>query len=406
MAILLIGTLDTKGLEVGFVRDRLQLQGLETLVVDVGSAGPPTIRPDIPREEVLRHAAAEASTDRGESVTAMARGAARLAVELHHAGRVEGVFGLGGSAGTVIASSAMRALPFGLAKVLVSTLASGQTRPFLEGSDIALFPAVADLAGLNRLTRVVLTNAAHALAGMVAGRASGVELPIKPAQVVAATMFGVTTRCVDQARMRLEALARDAGQSVEVLVFHATGVGGQAMESLIRAGQISGVLDLTTTELADELVGGILSSGPDRLKAAVAQGIPQVVSVGALDMVNFGPRATVPERFSGRTFHVHNPSVTLMRTDPVENAELGRRIAAILAETTVPIVVLLPLGGVSAIDVPGTAWHDPVANEALFAAIRDGLADQPLVQVIERPEAINDPLFANDAARRLHSLLA
>ncbi len=408
MAVVLIGTLDTKGGELGLVRDLLQARGLPTLVVDVGSLGPPTLEADIGRDEVLRFAGAEPSGDRGEAVAAMARGAARLLVDLHGRGGVDGVFGLGGSAGTVIASSAMRALPFGLPKVLVSTLASGQTRPFLEGSDIALFPPVADLAGLNRLTRAALGNAGHALAGMVEGRAA---VSVQPTQneprpiVVAATMFGVTTRCVDRARSHLEALARGAGRSVEVLVFHATGVGGQSMEALVRDGLIDAVLDLTTTELADELVGGILSSGPDRLKAAVARGIPQVVSVGALDMVNFGPRATVPERFGRRTFHVHNPSVTLMRTTPQENAALGARMAEILRGSIAPTVVLLPLGGVSAIDVPGSAWHDPTANEALFDAIRVGLADHPLVEVVLRPEAINDPSFADFAAGRLFDLI-
>ena len=405
MAVVLIGTLDTKGAEIGFVRELLRHKGLATLLIDVGSLSPPMIEPDIPRAEVFRLADAIPSNDRGESVAAMARGVARLVLDLHREGKVDAVFGLGGSAGTVIGSSAMRALPFGLPKVLVSTLASGQTRPFLEGSDIALFPSVADLAGLNRLTRSVLGNAAHALAGMIAGRADRGSNQTRD-RVIAATMFGVTTKCVDRARLTLVSLADEAGKPVEVLVFHATGVGGQAMEALIRDGQIDAVLDLTTTELADELVGGILSSGPNRLKAAVNRGIPQVVSVGALDMVNFGPRATIPERFSDRTFHIHNPSVTLMRTTPAENAELGRRMATILRRATAPTVILLPLGGVSAIDVPGSAWHDPAANLALFAAIRSGLADHPVVEVIERPEAINDPAFADEAARRLHSLLA
>lgn len=410
MAVILFGTLDTKGAELGFVRDLLRAHGLATIVVDVGSLGPPTIEPDICRDEVLRWAESSSSEllargDRGEAVEVMARGAAWLARDLEHEGRVDGVFGLGGSAGTVIASSAMRKLPFGIPKVLVSTLASGQTRPFVESSDIALFHPVADLAGLNRLTRTALGNAAHALAGMVRGRLAmpeaGDRAEARP-RVVAATMFGVTTRCVDRARATLE----DLGRPVEVLVFHATGTGGRAMESLILGGEVDAVLDLTTTELADELVGGILSAGPARLTAAVRCGLPQVVSVGALDMVNFGPRATVPERFAGRAFHVHNPSVTLMRTTPEENTELGRRIARVLADSRVPTVVLLPLGGVSAIDVPGSAWHDPVANEALFAAIRTGLAGHPLVEVVERPEAINDPAFADEAARRLHSLVA
>ena len=408
MAVILIGTLDTKGGELGFVRDLLRARGLATIVVDVGSLAPPTLEADIGRDEVLRLADATASGDRGESVAAMARGAARLLADLHREGRVDGVFGLGGSAGTVIASAAMRGLPFGLPKVLVSTLASGSTRPFLQGSDIAMFPPVADLAGLNRLTRVALGNAGNALAGMVEGREiANIAAPTDQTApvVVAATMFGVTTRCVDRARGTLEALGKAANRTVEVLVFHATGVGGQAMEALIRDGLIDAALDLTTTELADELVGGILSSGPDRLKAAVARGIPQVLSVGALDMVNFGPKATVPERFLGRTFHVHNPSVTLMRTTPEENARLGARMARILRGSTTPTLVLLPSGGVSAIDVPGTPWHDPNANQALFNAIRLGLADHPFVEVVDRPEAINDPAFADFAATRLFSMI-
>ena len=413
MAVILVGTLDTKGAELGYVRDLLRGLGLATIVVDVGTVGPPAIAPDVARDEVMRRAgttpaAITARGDRGEAVGAMARGVAALVREWHDRGEVEGAFGLGGSAGTVIGSSAMRALPFGIPKVLVSTLASGQTRPFVESSDIALFHPVADIAGLNRLTRVALGNAAHALAGMVRGRAGATEGAVGGSRplVVAASMFGVTTRCVDRARATLEGLARDGGRPAEVLVFHATGAGGRAMEALIGDGQVDAVLDLTTTELADELVGGILSAGPDRLRAAVGRGLPQVVGVGALDMVNFGPRATVPDRFDGRTFHVHNPSVTLMRTTPAENAELGRRLAMTLAESRVPTVVLLPLGGVSAIDVPGSDWHDPAANAALFAAIHAGLDGHPTVAVVDRPEAINDPAFADEAARRLHSLVA
>lgn len=411
MVVLLIGTLDTKGQELGFARDLLRSRGLETIVVDVGSGGPPTIEPDVPRDEVLRRAgttaeAIRAGGDRGAAVAAMARGIAPLVSERVERGEVDGVFGLGGSAGTVIASAAMRALPFGLPKVLVSTLASGQTRPFLEGSDIALFPPVADLAGLNRLTRTALANAAHALAGMLQFRtAAGPAVAAGRPLVVAATMFGVTTRCVARAREALERLGREAGRAVEVLVFHATGVGGRAMESLVRDGLVDAVLDLTTTELADEEVGGILSAGPDRLEAAVARGLPQVVSVGALDMVNFGPRSTVPARFEGRTFHVHNPSVTLMRTTPEENARIGARMAAALGRATAPTAVVLPAGGVSALDVPGAPWHDAAADRALFDAIRVGLEGHPVVAVEERPEAINDPAFADHLARRLLELI-
>jgi uncharacterized protein (UPF0261 family) len=396
MAVLLIATLDTKGEELGFVRDLIRAQGLETLVVDAGSVGQPRIESDIPRAEVFRRAGAsvESLKDRGEAVTRAAEGVAALARDLHAEGRIDGVLGLGGSAGTVIGTSAMRALPFGVPKVMISTLASGQTRPFVGGSDIAMFYPVADLAGLNRLTKTTLSNAAHALVGMVKAPPI-VESEEKARPVVAATMFGVTTPCVDRAREVLEA------QGVEVLVFHATGIGGQSMETLIHDGLIDAVLDLTTTELADELVGGILSAGPDRLKAAIRRGVPQVVSVGALDMVNFGPRSTVPDRFADRLFHQHNPSVTLMRTTLEENAELGRRIGAILSGATADVVVILPLGGVSALDAPGMPFHDPEANAALFRAIHEALDDHPKITVVNSRHHINDPAFALQAALAL-----
>ena len=404
MAVVLIGTLDTKGRELAFVRDLLRGQGLETIVVDAGSQGPPSFEPDVHRDEVFRRAGTSAEAvirrgDRGEAVARAAEGVALVVADLHASGRVDGVFGLGGSAGTVIGTSAMRTLPFGLPKVMVSTLASGQTRPFVGGSDIAMFHPVADLAGLNRLTKTALSNAAHALAGMVKAPRL-VEDPGEARPVVAATMFGVTTPCVDRARARLEA------EGCEVLVFHATGIGGQAMEALIRDGLVDAVLDLTTTELADELVGGILSAGPDRLQAAVSRGIPQVVSVGALDMVNFGPRSTVPERFAGRTFHQHNPSVTLMRTTAEENAELGRRMGEVLARSTSRTFVILPLRGLSSLDVPGGPFHDPEADAALFRALHEALDGHPQVIIMDRDEQINDPSFGDCAALVLRILLA
>ena len=404
MPILLIGTLDTKGGELAFVRDRLRTRGLEAVVLDAGSGGEPVLAAEIPRERVFAQAgttleAVRSRGDRGHAVAKAAEGAAAIAAEMAGRGELEGVFALGGSAGTTIGTAAMRAVPFGIPKVMVSTLASGQTRPYVGGSDLALFPSVADIAGLNRLTRTVLANAAEALAGMVQGRREPAAAVEDPRPLVTATMFGVTTPCVTRARQVLEA----AG--CEVIVFHATGVGGQAMESLVRDGQVAGVLDITTTELADELVGGILSAGPERLEAAGRRGVPQVVSVGALDMVNFGPRETVPERFAGRRFHIHNPTVTLMRTTPEENAELGRRMAAILARATGPTVVMIPRGGVSAIDAPGQPFHDPAADVALFEALQRGLAGHPSVRVVVRDEHINDPAFAEAAAGELMGLI-
>jgi len=406
MPIVLVGTLDTKGDELGFVRDLLVAQGLETLVIDAGSVGPPGFVPDIDRAEVFRRAgtsweAVRVRADRGHAVGEAARGVAAIAADLCALGTLQGILSIGGSAGTTIGTAAMRALPFGLPKVMVSTLASGQTRPYVGGSDLVMVHPVADLSGLNRLTRTALRNAALALAGMVklAPDAPAAEVDAgRP--LIAATMFGVTTPCVDRARRGLEA------RGLEVVVFHATGVGGQAMEGLVKGGQVAGLLDLTTTELADELVGGVLSAGPERLEAGVRRGIPQVVSVGALDMVNFGPRTTVPERFEGRLFHVHNPSVTLMRTTSEENAALGRRMAAVLAGAQAPLVVLIPRRGVSALDAPGQPFHDPLADAALFEALTAGLAGHAWVQLVVRDEHINDPGFADAAVEHLLQLLA
>lgn len=405
MPVVLIATLDTKGAEAGFVRDVLRSRGVDTIVIDAGSLGPPALEPDIDRDEVFRAAGTTAEAvrnkaDRGEAVSAAARGVAALMPEIANGNRgpLQGVIALGGSAGTVIGTSAMRALPFGLPKVMVSTLASGQTRPYVEGSDIVMLYPVADLAGLNRITVTVLRNAACALAGMIAGE-GGDLATASDRPLVAATMFGVTTPCVERARRVLEMAGR------EVLVFHATGVGGQSMEGLARDGRLAGILDLTTTELADEVVGGILSAGPSRLEAAVARGTPQVVSVGALDMVNFGPRSTVPDRFAGRRFHVHNPSVTLMRTTPEENATIGAWMARVLGRAVSPVVVMIPLRGVSALDAAGGPFHDPEADAALFGALADGLDGHAFVKLETRDEHINDPQFAEAAARRLLELM-
>ncbi|HEV3166927.1 MAG TPA: Tm-1-like ATP-binding domain-containing protein [Isosphaeraceae bacterium] len=407
MPIVLVGTLDTKGRELAFVRDLVRQAGLDTLVIDAGSVGSPAFEPDIAREAVFQAAGATFESiqergDRGHAVAKAAEGAAAIVAELHRQGKVEGVFGLGGSGGTTIATAAMRAVPFGVPKVVVSTLASGQTRPYIGGSDLVMFPSVADVAGLNRLTRTVLANAARALIGMVKGakEADPASVSSVDRPVVGATMFGVTTPCVDRARQVLD------GEGCEVLVFHATGVGGQAMEGLVRDGEIAGVLDITTTELADELVGGVLSAGPDRLEAAGRKGVPQVVSVGALDMVNFGPRETVPDRFAGRLFHIHNPTVTLMRTTRPENSAIGSRMADVLSRAKGPVVVLIPVRGVSALDAPGKPFHDPEADAALFDALERGLATHSHVKVERRDEHINDPAFAEAAARTLLELMA
>lgn len=397
--VVVLGTMDTKGKELGYVRDVIRAQGVDTLLVDMGVLEPPAVVPDITREEVARVAeidlaALAAKRDRGEAVTAMTRAAAVIARKLYEEGRLNGIISLGGSAGTTIGTSAMQALPVGVPKVMVSTLASGDTRPYVGTKDITMMYSVVDIAGLNRLSRRILGNAARAVAGMVkAEKEEGLE--DKP--IIAATMFGVTTPCVTTAREYLES------RGYEVLVFHATGSGGRAMEGLIEDGFVNGVLDITTTEWCDELVGGVLSAGPHRLEAAGRRGIPQVVSVGALDMVNFGPPETVPEKFKGRRFYRHNPTVTLMRTIPEECAELGRIIAEKLNAATGPTVVVLPLKGVSMIDAEGKPFYDPEADAALFDALREHL--RPEIRLVELDNHINDPEFALTMAKILEELM-
>jgi uncharacterized protein (UPF0261 family) len=404
MTVLLIGTLDTKGSEFQFVRDLLTQAGLRTVVLDAGVLNPPTFAPDINREQVYAVAGTSIDEirrtgDRGKAIEAAARGAAKLAVELHQNGQLDGVISLGGSAGTTIGTAAMRALPFGIPKVMVSTLASGQVRQYVGVRDILMMNSVVDISGINRISRTVLTNAANAMIGMVRGSET------VPHQVtvqgnrplITATMFGVTTPCIEASRRILEK------SGFEVLVFHATGTGGMTMESFIADGIIQGVLDITTTELADELVGGILSAGRDRLTAAGLKGVPQLISLGALDMVNFGPPETVPEKFRGRRFYQHNPSVTLMRTTPEENDRLGREIAEKASAACGPTVVLVPLRGVSAIDRDGQPFWWPEADAALFQSLRNWIG--PQVRLLELDLHINDPEFANTAVELLLGMI-
>jgi uncharacterized protein (UPF0261 family) len=397
--VVLIGTLDTKGEEYAFLRTRLEAAGLSVVLVDVGTGGPPRTTPDVAREEVAAAAGIDLAVltwagDRGRAVEAMCAAAPVAVRRLFDEGRCQGVLAAGGSGNTAIATAAMRRLPIGVPKVMVSTMASGDTSGYVDVSDVVMVPAVTDVAGLNSVSARVLAGAAAALAGMVT--APAVDLgEHRPA--VAATMFGVTTPAVTAAREELDR------RGYEVLVFHATGTGGRTMESLVEAGLVAGVLDLTTTELADDLVGGVLSAGPHRLETAGRVGVPQVVSLGALDMVNFGPRETVPERFADRNLYVHNPSVTLMRTTPEECAELGRRVAAKLSAATGPVALYVPLRGVSAIAVEGGPFFDPAADDALFTAVREHLA--PSVELHELDTDINDPAFAAAMAARLDDLL-
>jgi uncharacterized protein (UPF0261 family) len=399
MPVYLLTTLDTKGHEAALVKDRLQTLGVDVVVVDTGCLGEPLISADIKREEVFRAANCRleelvAKNDRGQAVSRAAEGAAKIVLQAHSEGKLDGVFALGGSAGTTIGTAAMQALPIGVPKVMVSTLASGQVRQYVGDKDILMLNSIVDIAGINRISRPILLEAAAAMAGMVRFRDRSLAASDKP--VVAATMFGVTTPCVQKARQILE----EAGY--EVLVFHATGNGGRAMESLIRDGLIAGVLDITTTELADELVGGVLSAGPERLTAAARYGVPQVISVGALDMVNFGPRDTVPAKFTDRKFHVHNASITLMRTTPTENSKLGEEIAEKVSASTGPAAIFLPLRGVSAIDREGQPFDDPDARRQLFDAIR---SKHGSAELLELDMHINDPPFAEACAAKLLAMI-
>ena len=399
MAVYLLATMDTKGDEARFVRSLLVEFGHRVHLIDVGCLGEGAADADSSREEVFRaagsaHPDVAARKDRGEAIALAASGAAKLVKTAFEEGRVEGVLALGGSAGTTIGTAAMRALPIGVPKLMVSTLASGSVRPYVGDKDICMLNSVVDIAGINRISRPILANAAAAMAGMV-GRPAQPHTDEKP--LIAATMFGVTTPCVEAAREVLER----AGY--EVLVFHATGNGGQAMESLIRDGMIAGVLDMTTTELADELVGGVLSAGPDRLTAAAACGVPQVVSVGATDMVNFGPPTTIPDKFATRKFYHHNPTVTLMRTTAEECRELGRMIGDRVSASRGPAAVVLPLRGVSAIDAEGEPFDDPEARSALFNAIG---ASAGATERIEVDAHINDEAFAVRAAEKLLELIS
>jgi uncharacterized protein (UPF0261 family) len=397
--VVLLGTLDTKGREYEFLRDRVREHGVDVLLLDAGILGEPLTQPDIGRDEIAEAADAKVSSlvagnDRGLAIDAMARGAATVLARLHADGKVDGVLGLGGSGNSTIIAQAMRALPVGVPKLLVSTVASGDTRPYVGAVDIAMMYSVVDIAGINRISAQIMTNAAAMIAGAVKARVPdlGRERPL-----IGASMFGVTTPCVTAARERLEELG------YEVLVFHATGAGGQSMEALARAGYLAGVLDATTTELADELVGGVLSAGPHRLEAAGEQGLPQVVSLGALDMVNFGPRESVPARFDDRNLYVHNATVTLMRTTPQECLELGRQIGRKLSAARGPLVLFVPLEGVSAIAVEGQVFHDAEADAALLRGL-----DETLSAAIERHDIesdINDPAFAHAMADRLHELI-
>lgn len=397
--VVLAGAFDTKHGEYGYVRDRLAGHGVSTLLLDTGVLGAAGIAADIDRDRV---AAAAGTTidllrqegDRGRAMTAMAEGGAHEIARLHAEGLVAGLVVLGGSNAGYVMSRLAPMLPFGIPKILVSTIVAGDTRPYVGTSDLTMMYPVVDIAGLNTLSISVLARAADACAGMLLG--PQVETT-SPAGFIATSMFGVTTGCLDAVHDTMQR----AGW--EVHAFHATGVGGQSMEAMIRDGLFDAVADITTTELADELLGGVCSAGPERLTAAGARAVPQVVSVGALDMANFGARDTVPARYAGRLLHAHNPVVTLMRTSPEECAILGRIIAHRVNAARGPSEVVIPLQGFSQISAPGGVFHDPVADRALIDAVRAELRDDIPVQFVDTD--INDPAFAEQVTSALSRLL-
>lgn len=396
--VVIVGSLDTKGQEFAFVRDRLRQQGLETLVIDFGVLGQPAFVPDIPREDVSAAGQGDLARFAGgehkdEAMRAMARGLGVVVRRLHDEGRLDGIIGMGGSGGTSIATTAMRLLPVGVPKLMVSTMGGGDVSAYAGTKDITFMPSVVDVAGFNRISRRIYANAAGAIGGMVLAEVPAVE--DKP--LITASMFGNTTTAVDHARELLEA------KGYEVLIFHCTGTGGRTMEDLIADGYISASFDLTTTELADEVCGGVLSAGPERCLAASRAGIPAILVPGCVDMANFGGIETVPEKFRGRNLYEWNPDVTLLRTNVEENRQMGEMLAAAANAATAPVTILLPLGGVSMLDSEGQQFWDPEADKACFDAIRNNV--KPGVRVIELPENINDPAFAERAVSTLLGML-
>ncbi|TIS99358.1 MAG: UPF0261 family protein [Mesorhizobium sp.] len=385
--VYVVGTADTKGEELAFLADAVAATGAAVARVDVGTRNA-TVPVDVPAEEVAGHhpggsRAVLGIDDRGTAVAAMAVAFARF---VQSRTDISGVIGIGGGGGTSIITSGMRALPLGLPKIMVSTLASGDTAPYVDVSDIVMMPSVTDMAGLNRLSRVVLHNAAQAISGMAANPAP----PPDGKPSIGLTMFGVTTPCVTS-------IAEQLRSTYDCLVFHASGTGGRSMEKLADSGLLSGVLDITTTEVCDLLFGGVLPATEDRLGAIARTKLPYVGSVGALDMVNFWAPPTIPERYSGRLFYEHNPNVTLMRTTPEESRQIGEWIGTRLSLCEGPVRFLIPEKGVSALDIEGGAFFDPEADAALFEAIERTIMPNSIRRVTRLPLHINDPEFAKAA---------
>jgi len=397
--IVLVGALDTKGAEYEFVRELLQAQGLETVLVDFGVLADPPVLPDIDSDAVARAggsslAELRAQGDKTLAMRTMSDGLTQVVRDLYAGGRLGGILGMAGGGGTSIATAAMRALPTGVPKLMVSTLAAGDVSAYVGTTDITMMPSVVDVAGLNRISRQIYANAAGAMAGMVrqATPAAGAEKPL-----ITASMFGNTTPCVNHARELLEA------KGFEVLVCHTTGTGGRTMEQLIGDGYITANLDLTTTELADEVCGGVLSAGPDRLLASARRGIPTLLAPGCVDMANFWARDTMPAKYQDRNLYEWNPNITLMRTTVAENRSMGEQIAHAANVSAGPVAILLPLKGVSQLDSPGGAFWDPEADGACYEAIKAIL--KPGISIVELDANINDPVFAEKAVEMLLGLM-
>ena len=400
--IAIAGTFDTKGKEFLYVKTLVEKLGITPYMIHTGVFAP-AFEVDVTNSEIAAAAGYDIEEiverkDRAMATEALSKGMEILVPRLYAEGKFDGIISFGGSGGTSLATPAMRALPIGVPKVMVSTMASGNVSQYVGTSDIVMIPSIVDVAGLNKISKTIFKNSVLAIAGMVSLEPEQeVEEEVsKP--MVAATMFGVTTPCVDRAKAYLEE------RGMEVLVFHATGTGGKTMEALIQAGVFQGVLDLTTTEWCDEIVGGVLAAGSARCEAAVKAKVPQVVSVGACDMVNFGPMDTVPEQFASRNLYKHNPTVTLMRTTVPENREIGSMLASKWNQAETEMTVLLPAKGVSMIDAKGQPFDGPEERKELFAAIREGI-DNTKVEVLEVDNNINDTAFAELAAQKLLDLM-
>ena len=400
--VLLVGAFDTKGPEYAFVREQILADGLNVITLNTGVLGSTDLFPvDVEADQVAQAGGStlknlQEKKDRGEAMRVMADGVAKLLPAIFTEGRFTGVLGLGGSGGSSVVTAGMRALPIGVPKVCVSTVASGQTSAFVGAKDVVLIPSITDVAGVNRISQVIFTRAAGAICGMV--RATLPEA-IDERPIIVASMFGNTTECVDDCRETLDA------QGYEVLVFHATGTGGQTMEALVDEGLVDAVLDITTTEWADEICGGTLSAGPDRLSAPGRQGVPHLIVPGCVDMANFGPVETMPEKYkSGRNLYEWNPAITLMRTTVEENAALGKIFAEKANAATGPVAFLLPLHGVSILDGEGERFCDRAADAALFTALKENL--KPSIAVEEVDANINDKVFSARAVERMLELVA